>query len=377
MFFLLLHQIRQHSAVSVIFAKLITVFLIPSTFLNRFDGQEIDLELLEKFKVEAPAAWKDIRKKNLAFSKSSVGWKIEGEYRGDVLLDVKHPYNFKNRRQFLGSEFRMNLNRLDSNDETLICINRKYGFELFRKAKSTNWEIVEIIDFASQDYSRLLEDSQAFSQSFIGTLRRMPSGDGEERFIKFPDMYYADDIREDLDFFSYNNIEYRKCHWLDYQASRCVLIEIAYTTKQGVIVDGVAKVENGPAILKAIFDPKLFWALRYARGELGKSSFEGEPIYGGEVVQEFEIGLSGAPFLTSRTLTNWNAQCGKDPAKLETSQVSSNESLKATDFCLGAFGFPEPDFGQSDTYYWWCLVFAVTTLIIGFAIFRKLAGERA
>ena len=333
------HMTRKFSVLLVLFG---------STLLtNIASAQELNVELFERFKHDAPIAWKKVKEANLTFSKTSNGLTASMEARGYTLTNDKRAFKSKNVRKILDRSHRMNTNSFYSDDDVLICINPKYAYELKRKTGTTNWSLLNVVDlspppkgiFSNETWR---EHTEMLDRSFVKTLRDFPCGDGAEKTICFPEIFPNDHKIENI--FTLKNLAFQKCYWTEFKGTKCVAIEVVYSTTGLQTENGSKKVVDKPAVLFAMYDPDNFWALRYARSELDKASFLGQSVFGGEISCEYDVGILGTPRLKSSTLARWNTDCKDDPAILSSEYTAVEESLKHEDFYLTAFGFPEPNF---------------------------------
>lgn len=329
---------------------------------------QIDNDLLDRFKAEAPQAWTDLDKFRLRQFYEEPSWSIQREdYRwkqGDkeLVRTVEHKRLNPHEKKLLNIT-----TDYEQGYQTLGAKNEDYEFELFKSINEKIWHLNNLKRRTNSkiDINSILETTSTISHQSAG---------GFPRWGRVPTKLW----------FELPNLSFQRVTAIEYEGLPCVEIEMKFSEPNRLFYTGSPeepydrkhlKAATATHFCRAVFSPSQYWLIRRLDGYMtgNPSSANEKTKY--SIIREYEFVRKGIPHLTLDAEYSGSQTDAEFPSK--SSVYSYDRKLSSADVRVSTYGFPEPPGSSQGTYkprILWITaltIIAIASLVFFMRIFNK------
>lgn len=355
-------KIKQKSIPSIVHCGILHLMVL--LFCSMSPAQNLDQRLAERFRSEAPLAWRASEDRYKHFFQNNTGWTVEINRSGffPIRNGKKSSFDTTGITKRIGTDFGLvTFKDIATNDEVTHLYNPQYFASLKQNKTIEGWKVGEILKISERGIS--IAEVLLKEKPIVNLLIADIASSNEHPFGNCP-IEPANEVKDifELEDFQIDRIEEIK----DAQGTT-FKVEFRYKTS---ILMGTS---NSPAFVKktkiceAIFDPENNWCLMH---------FEGGIAIDGKVnvktIFKYEYKTTERVQFCTKREKRQISVADKKEIELDQLQMEFNvENLLPADFTLTAFGIPEPDWYTPPRPWWLYSSLAGMGLLVAGALLLK------
>lgn len=313
--------------------------------------QDVGAALVEKFKREAPLAWKRAKDAQMnVFSSSDYEVKIQAKiWNAPRANGPERIQTFEETFNRINSKFRSYLRVEDGVENTLIAINPFYSFELTRANLNSPWTLSQVHPANSDGNSTTTEPSGHFYKLTYADLE----------LGKLRNITELHPVHSALDELVIDDLDIRTASVVLVNGRDMVRLEFGSPYEVYAVNRTTKTTEKQVRIADAyvVLDPSLEWAVvefDALSGPIKSSATRWLAKY------EYDRTPSGVIY-RSNSLHEYYYKDVKDRSE-SFAWTCNSRPLSTSEFLLTNYGFPEPGFYNPPRPWW--IYFSVTGMII-------------
>ena len=340
------------------------VELIALLFGSASLSQELDQRLVERFKSEAPLAWRANENRYERFFKSNTGWTVEFHQSGFFPTGKGKSSRSESSGIFkrIGTDFGLiTINGTAASDEVAHLYNRQYFASLTQSKEIQGWKIGEITKIPGNDNS--IGEFLLSEKPMVNKMIANVASSTLHPFGYCP----IEPMEERVVWIELENFQIDRIEQVTDSKKNHVKVQFRYTSATVMPTVNGSNFEKQVKICEATFDPNNNWCLIHFEGGI---SVDGK-VHGKTVIKyEYET-INGVQFCTKRERRSISVADQKVIEEEQLKQVPVVARLRPVDFTLSAFGLPEPDWYKPPRPWWLYSSLTGMGLLVAGALFLR------